>query len=202
MNKAVIIAFFCFRFIYSSFYNFLNYGIMKTGVLIVGLLLFYFSPQAQKMNNNDNLNKRISEIEDRIALKNLVDTFSILADTKEVEKQTLLFTDDAIVESVSNGQPATPLKGRKQIGDTFSGFLNLFETVYHTNGQQTLTLNGDRATGVSYCLVVLIGIENGKKIKTTMGVHYNDKYIKQGDRWYISKRKSTFAWTDRQPLGQ
>jgi len=32
------------------------------------------------MKNDDNLKKRISEIEDRVALKELVDTFSVLAD--------------------------------------------------------------------------------------------------------------------------
>ena len=58
------------------------------------------------------------------------------------------------------------------------------------------------ASGISYCLVVLIGTENGKKIKTTMGVHYNDEYVKQGNRWYITKRKSFFDWRDKQELGQ
>ena len=32
------------------------------------------------------MNARIKEIEDRIALKNLVDTFSVLADVKDVDK--------------------------------------------------------------------------------------------------------------------
>ena len=40
------------------------------------------------MKNDDHLKKGISEIEDRIALKELVDTFSILADKKDVKAQT------------------------------------------------------------------------------------------------------------------
>ena len=139
---------------------------MKKFIIALTLLLFHLSPKAQTMKNNDNLNKRISEIEDRIAIKNLVDTFSILADTKEVEKQTLLFTEDATVESYSNGQRSTLLTGRKQIGEVFGNFLSGFETVYHINGQQTVTLNGDKASGISYCAVTLIGVENGKKMKT------------------------------------
>ena len=66
---------------------------MKKYIIALGLLSFHLSHEAQTMKNNDNLNKGISEIEDKIAIKNLVDTFSILADTKEVEKQTLLFTE-------------------------------------------------------------------------------------------------------------
>src|SRR3954466_4599647 len=118
---------------------------MKKYVLAFVFLLFYFSPKAQKMNSTNN-NAAIQAIEDRIALKNLVDIFSTLADQKETQKQTLLFTEDAVSETYVNGRVVSSLKGRKQIGDTFAAFLNTFETVYHINGQQTVTLNGDKAT--------------------------------------------------------
>jgi hypothetical protein len=174
---------------------------MKTSLLALALLFFYCSPKAQTISGN-NHNKRANEIEDRIALKNLVDTFSILADQKETQKQTLLFTEDASVETHSNGQLVTSLKGRKQIGDAFANFLKNFETVYHSNGQQTLTLNGDKASGISYCMVTLIGVESGKKMKTSMGVYYQDEYVRKGNQWLIAKRKSTSAWRDKQELGQ
>ena len=54
-----------------------NHHSMKISVLALFLLSFYFSTKAQTMTD---LNKRISEIEDRIAIKNVVDTFSVLAD--------------------------------------------------------------------------------------------------------------------------
>ncbi len=76
---------------------------MKKSSLVLALLLFYFLPKAQTVNDN-NLEKSISEIEDRIAIKNLVDTFSILADQKETQKQTLLFTEDASSATYINGQ--------------------------------------------------------------------------------------------------
>jgi len=173
---------------------------MKYVVTLISFFLFS-TTNAQKMNDKD-LQKRIAEIEDRIAIKNVVDTFSILADTKEVEKQLLLFTENATVESVMQGQVGNALTGRKQIGDAFAGFLKNFETVYHINGQQTLTLNGDRASGISYCLVTLIGTASGKRIKTTMGVYYHDEFVKENNRWLIAKRKSTFAWQERTEMGQ
>ena len=106
------------------------------------------------------------------------------------------------MESISNGQSGAVLKGRKQIGDAFGNFLQMFETVYHINGQQTVTIDGDKATGISYCTVMLIGEENGKKIKTTMGVFYKDEYVRENGKWLIDKRTSTFAWRDRRELGQ
>lgn len=171
---------------------------MKRVALLLTVTLFVFTANAQTVSQ---LTARIKEIEDRMAIKNLVDTFSVLADQKETQKQTLLFTENATIESVVGGQPGTTLTGRQQIGEAFGAYLKNFETVYHLNGQQTLTLNGDKASGTSYCAVTLIGLENGKRMKTSMGVYYQDDYVRQGGRWLIAKRRSTFAWQERQAVG-
>ncbi|MDP2160303.1 MAG: nuclear transport factor 2 family protein, partial [Flavobacterium sp.] len=139
---------------------------MKKYVLILALLLYYFSPKAQTFEDN-NLKMRISEIENRTALRELVDTFSILADKKEVQKQTELFTESAIVETYRNGELVSRLEGPKEIGVAFENFLKNFEAVYHFNGQHLVSINGDKATGILYCTTYLIRSENGKKIKTT-----------------------------------
>ena len=114
-----------------------------------------------------------------------------------MKNQVLLFTENAEVSSVNNGQTGTTFIGRKQIGEAFAGFLNLFDVVYHINGQQTVTLNGNKASGISYCQVVLIGTENNKKMKTTMGVIYHDEYVKENGHWLINKRQSNFTWTEK-----
>ena len=175
---------------------------MKPYLFAAALLMLTISLNAQTMKNADDLTTRIKLIEDRIALKELVDIFSNLADQKETEKQTFLFTENATVETLVNGQPAGALIGRKQIGDAFANFLKNFEVVYHTNGQQTVNITGDKASGTSYCLVVLIGSENGRKMKTMMGVYYFDQYVRENGKWLIAKRQSTFAWRDHSELGQ
>lgn len=148
------------------------------------------------------LTTRVTEIEDRMALKHLVDAFSVLADQKETQQQTLLFTREAVSETYVDGQVVSSLKGRQQIGEAFAACLSRFETVYHLNGQQTVTLNGDRATGISYCLVTLIGTENGKKWKTTTGTYYQDEFVRENGNWLIARRKATFAWQEKQPVAQ
>lgn len=142
-------------------------------------------------------NKQLTEIQDKLALKELVDTFSILADQKDAGKQAALFTEDARVNTYLNDQLITSLKGRQQIKDVFQNFLNSMEIVYHLNGQQTVSIDGNRATGTSYCFVTLIGMENGKRVKTTNGVYYSDEYVKVNGRWLIANRKSTFAWQEK-----
>jgi hypothetical protein len=148
------------------------------------------------------LEKRIEELENVRAIRELVDNFSILADKKEVWKQTELFTKDASVESYVNGELTSSLNGTKQIGEAFEAFLANFETVYHINGQHVVEINGNKAEGTLYCRVDLIGSENGKKINNASAVSYKDEYIFQNGQWLIAKRTSTFVWNDRQELNQ
>lgn len=140
-----------------------------------------------------NIEQRVAAIEDKMAIKFVVDEFSNLADTKEIDKQVLLFTEDGVVESVSNGQPGNVLRGREQLKQAFTAFLNNFHTVYHQNGQQTITLNGDKATATNYCRVILVGKQNGKDMKTTLYTIYKDDFVKENGKWLIKHRTSNFV---------
>ncbi len=144
-----------------------------------------------------NTGIKMREIEDKIELRELVDTFSVMADKKEARKQTELFTEDATVETYINGALVTKLHGRKEIGDTFENFLKNFNVVYHFNGQHLVSIQGDRATGTLYCMTYLFGKENGKRVKTTFGIRYNDEYVREKGKWLISKRTSFFEWQER-----
>ena len=137
----------------------------------------------------------IQEISDRLALKNLVDTFSNLADTKEIDKQVLLFTKDAEVTSYQGEELTSHLKGRQELAERFKAFLDRFTTVYHINGQQTVQIDGDKATGIAYAQVVLVSEKDGNKTTLMEGVRYNDEYERKDDKWYICKRTSHFEWS-------
>lgn len=169
---------------------------MKKSIVIIFLTAFSMVGYAQTKKQN-NMEARIQAIEDKIAIKQVVDIFSNLADTKEIDKQVLLFTEDGIVASTVNGQSGMTLKGRDQLKQAFSGYLANFHTVYHQNGQQTIDeLTSNSAKATSYCRVILVGEQNGKQTKTTMYVIYKDEFIKQNENWLIQKRTSNFIRTE------
>ncbi|MCP8969748.1 nuclear transport factor 2 family protein [Ectobacillus ponti] len=152
--------------------------------------------------NQNSLEDRIHELENVRALRELVDHFSILADKKEVWKQTELFTKEATVDSYVNGALTSSLKGTQEIGGAFEAFLANFETVYHSNGQHVVSIKGTHAEGTLYCRVDLISNENGKKINNASAVCYKDEYVFENGKWLIAKRTSNFVWTDRKELNQ
>jgi ketosteroid isomerase-like protein len=147
---------------------------------------------AQKKDSK-KMEQRLAVIEDKMAIKYVVDEFSNLADTKEIDKQVLLFTEDGVVESISNGQPGSTLKGREQLKQAFSTFLSNFHTVYHQNGQQTINLQGNKAEATNYCRVILVGKQNEKEMKTTLYVIYKDSLVKENGNWLIKHRTSNFV---------
>lgn len=169
---------------------------MKTITSILVSLLFFNLSNAQTMNTK-NIEERIAAIEDKMAIKNVVDVFSNLADTKEIDKQVLLFTEDGEVESYANSERTSLLKGREQLEQAFSGFLSNFHTIYHQNGQQTIDeLTDNTAKATSYCRVILVGEQDGKQMKTTMYTIYKDEFVKQNGQWLIKHRTSNFMWQE------
>lgn len=160
--------------------------------ILISLLIVCFSCSMQAQNISNTTTMNIQEIADRIALKDLVDTFSNLADTKEIDEQVQLFTEDAEVISYQ-GEKQT--SHRKELAERFKAFLDQFTSVYHINGQQTVNIDGDKATGIAYAQVVLVSEKDGKKTMRTQGVRYNDEYERKNGKWLISRRISHFEWS-------
>jgi hypothetical protein len=140
------------------------------------------------------------EMADKAALKELIDEVSMLADKRDVHAQVQLFTENAISDTYADGNLILGLKGRTAMEAAFTNFLKNIDTVYHFNGQQQFTINGDYATGSSYCMITLIGIENGKKMKTTIGAIYQDDYVYENHHWLIAKRTGSFVWQEKHEI--
>ncbi|MDO4229756.1 MAG: nuclear transport factor 2 family protein [Capnocytophaga sp.] len=173
---------------------------------LLGFCFAFFPTEINAQKNQkfvkkeNSVEQRLQQIEDKMALKNLVDTFSNLADVKDVKNQMFLFTEDAIVEANLGGR-VSKSQGRDEIFKGFTYYLDLFDLVYHSNGQQVVDIKGDTATGIAYCTVLLIGNQEGKRTATTHYIIYNDTYVKRGGKWYISHRKSNFVHTEVKEIG-
>lgn len=140
------------------------------------------------------------ELADKIAIRELVSNISIFGDRKDFQNQVKLFSENAISETINDGVIILKLEGRNAMVQAFDNFLKNYEIVYHFNGQQTITLNGDNATGTCYCLITLVGKENGKRTKTSIGAIYNDEYIRVNNQWLVEKRIGNFEWQEKNEI--
>ena len=140
---------------------------------------------------------KIEELKDRMELKELVDRISVLGDRKDFHAQVKLFSENAVSETYANGREILKLKGRNEMQTAFDSFLSGIDTVYHFNGQQVVKINGDTACGTCYCLIMLVGQEDGKKMKTTIGAIYQDDYVREENGWLIARRIGNFQWQEK-----
>jgi hypothetical protein len=140
--------------------------------------------------------QRLQELEDRAAIKAVVDTFSNLADKNAFSTLVLLLTEDAEVDFYMGEALVGSWKGRAQFEQALLSFSGSFEATYHVNGQQVIEVEGDNASSQLYCLAIQIAAAEGKKTLTTNGVTYRDTYVRQADGWKIAKRISRFAWSN------
>ena len=137
---------------------------------------------------------------DRLAIRELVDARARHADRREPERQAALFTEDGRV-TVYMGEPETAepvqvLTGRAELVAAFEA-LRTYEATTHFNGQHTVTLDGDRATGETYCLAYHLWTSDGQRTLMIMSIRYLDAFIRHDGRWLFAERRLITDWTDR-----
>lgn len=143
------------------------------------------------------LEQKIQEITDRMALKQLVDSFSILADAQNGHAQKNLFTEDAVYKTYINGELKMTLNGAEEIGNTMHNFLTSLDSAFHLNGQQMLNIKGDQAIGRCYTQITIVETQNSEQMTTLENVYYDDEYKKVDGKWLIAKRTSTIVNINR-----
>ena len=74
--------------------------------------------------------------------------------------------------------------------------LNRYEATTHFNGQSTVALNGDRATGESYCLAHHLYTEDGERKLMVASLRYLDTFVKTDGTWLFAERKLYVDWTE------
>ncbi len=125
------------------------------------------------------LERRVQELEDREAIRAVLDAFSNTADTKDMQAQGMLFTENARVNQ-HFGEAVHVLSGRDGIVGAFGDYLATVARTYHFNGQQTINFkDAAHAEVKSYCSVVQILERSGRPY---MLIAVRDQYPDYSDR--------------------
>lgn len=140
------------------------------------------------------------ELQDRVALKDLVDRYATESDKNNQDYYREIFTPD--------------IKLKVYFGDTLGMDINNVEDMiakykafgaanasFHQNGQQVVDfIDETHTTGICYAIATLVTEEDGKDRLTMHAVRYYDKYVKTDGRWWISEREQHFVYTSVPPL--
>jgi len=144
-----------------------------------------------------------TEAADRLALRELFDAYAHCADRRDAEGQKALFTDDTVFAVYMDGEGTEPtyvLNGRGALTPVFDD-LKRYEVTTHFNGQSTVAVDGNRATGESYTIAHHLFSEDGTRKIMIASLRYLDTFAKLGGRWYFAERKLILDWSETRSLG-
>jgi hypothetical protein len=142
------------------------------------------------------------EAADRLALRELFDAYAHCADRRDAEGQKALFSDDTVFTVYMDGagsEPTYVLHGREALTPVFDD-LNRYEVTTHFNGQSTVTLERDRATGESYTIAHHVFTEAGHRKLMVAALRYLDTFTKLDGRWYFAERQLILDWSETRSM--
>ncbi len=98
------------------------------------------------------------------------------------------------------GSAATDdLHGRESLTPVFEN-LNTYEVTMHFNGQSTVTLDGERATGETYCLAHHVYSDDGERKLMIAAIRSQDAFVKTDGRWRFAERRLYVRWSENRTL--
>jgi ketosteroid isomerase-like protein len=145
----------------------------------------------------------VREVAERLAIRELVDAYSFCADRRDAAGQMALFTEDTdflVYMDSRNPSPTQQIRGRAALAPVFDD-LNTYEATLHFNGQSTTALDGDHASGVTYCLAHHVKVDGSARSLMIAAIRYLDTFVKRDGTWFFSQRKLMVDWTETRPLG-
>jgi ketosteroid isomerase-like protein len=139
------------------------------------------------------------EAGDRLAIRELVDAYAHCADRRDAKGQMALFTDDTrflVFMDATAAQPTQELHGRESLAPVFDD-LNQYAATMHFNGQSTIVLDGDRATGETYCLAHHLSVsQDGERTMMIASIRYLDDFARQDGQWLFAERRLMVNWIE------
>jgi ketosteroid isomerase-like protein len=143
------------------------------------------------------------EAADRLAIRELVESYARCADRRDAKGQMALFTSDTHFVVYMNAKDPTPTQevhSREELAPVFAD-LNRYSATMHFLGQTTiLTLTNERATGETYCMPHHLTIDGKTRRLMVAALRYTDTFVKMDGAWLFAERKLYVDWLEQREL--
>lgn len=139
-------------------------------------------------------------LEDRMALKDLVDRYATESDKNNHEYYREIFCSNVKVKVYFGDKLGMEIDNVEDMIVRYKAF-GAVKASFHQNGQQVVDFIDDaHATGICYAIATLVTEEDGKDKLSLHAVRYYDKYEKTDGRWWIAEREQHFIYSSVPPL--
>lgn len=149
--------------------------------------------------------EQLQELADRLAIRAVVEDYARFADRVDNEALAGLFAPDGALRIFERGtpEPVRQRLGRAEIAEAIKG-LSRYDVTMHTVANHYVEIDGDRATGETYCRATHIRpVEGGApdaRENYVMNIRYLDEYVRLAEGWRIAKRELQVEFTEVFPV--
>ena len=129
---------------------------------------------------------------DEWALRKLAMDYARTVDRDDGPGFAALFTKEASVVG-----PGFKVEGYDQIAGNPGMLKQMYRSTMHTVLNQTVRVQGDTATGETYCLAHHINHPvDGKHTRLTWAIRYQDQCVRRDGRWLYTHRELVVDFTE------
>jgi hypothetical protein len=137
-------------------------------------------------------------------IRRLVDAYALAMDQADVAAFARLFVPDGalVVRSLGRERPLGVFSGPGPDGVGMIARLlgELYRATLHHITTHEATIDGDRATGTTYCLAYhIVDDDDGRQLET-LGVRYDEEFVRTTEGWRIGVREATRLWSQINPV--
>jgi hypothetical protein len=142
-------------------------------------------------------------LSDKAELRDLVQAYAHTVDRRQQDQTAALFVENSHF-LIHYGDPeTTPVgwesHGREQIERSMHG-VDRYVVTTHFIGQHSVEIDGDEATGETYCLAHHVTQEEDGQTMMIMSIRYLDRYVRTGDGWRFQTRRLAADWRVTYPM--
>ncbi len=143
------------------------------------------------------------EIEDRIALRSLVDSYALFVDTRERDAFAALFTPEGRIVSRRADGSQWIGQGSEELKTKVLSFRDPppYKLTYHLVANHVCTVAGDAATGVTHCVAHHLTDDTGGSRVLATYLRYDDRYERAASGWRFTERIITPQWSEQRAAG-
>ncbi len=148
--------------------------------------------------------EEVGTLRDRRELYDLALKYARAADRRDYELFESIFTADIRIARYSDPNPGPGELVFEMTGleTTLKGMARLesYEVTTHLVANQLALVDGDRASGETYCLAHHISTRDGVRQNYTMAIRYQDRFVRRAGAWKFEERVLLVDWERHQPL--
>jgi hypothetical protein len=143
----------------------------------------------------EQLSRRVKELEDREAIRDVIWLYSFLLDTGQWDRIAAeVFAEDGVDVHAERTNPPFVSKGRTALKAFFNMTMPNFDGTQHFLGPSVIEMDGDRAHAKTYALCSHWmrhgeGAGDVRPADSIMAICYDDELVRAPEGWRISYRR-------------